>query len=108
MKPIQTWQHRVKLNGTWEGDAMKLEIDDLHQRVQELEADLEKHRELLLHHLSVIDPLRDRVKELEAAVHQVHSAKGRYHTQLATCDLFDLCGLKSERPVKAEIGGYPV
>lgn len=26
---IKTWQHRVKVNGEWEGDAMKLEIEEL-------------------------------------------------------------------------------
>lgn len=35
--------------------------------------------------------LRDSVKRL-------HAAKGRYHTQQAICDLFDLVGLKNERP----------
>ena len=33
-KTIMTWQHRVKINGTWEGDAMKLEIDDLRAALQ--------------------------------------------------------------------------
>ena len=37
--------------------------------------------------------LRDSVKRL-------HAAKGRYHTQIAACDLFDLCGLQNERPTK--------
>lgn len=36
-EPIKTWQRRVK-EGTWEGDAMKLEIDDLRVRVAELES----------------------------------------------------------------------
>lgn len=31
---------------------------------ERLQSDLEKHRELLLHHLSVIDPLRDKNKRL--------------------------------------------
>ena len=34
------------------------------------------------------------------AVKRLHAAKGRYHTQHALCDLFDLCGLKNERPTK--------
>lgn len=38
--------------------------------------------------------------ELQAAVKRLHAAKGRHHTQLAACDLFDLCGLKNERPTK--------
>ena len=38
--------------------------------------------------------------ELVAAVRKVHAAKGRYHSQLTMCDLYDLCGLKNERPMK--------
>lgn len=37
---------------------------------------------------------------VRAAVHRLHAAKGRYHTQIAACDLFDLVGLKNERPTK--------
>lgn len=36
------------------------------------------------------------------AVKKLHDAKGRYHTQLAICDLFELHGLPCERPVKKE------
>lgn len=38
--------------------------------------------------------------EREKAVKKLHAAKGRYHTQLATCDLFELHGLPCERPKK--------
>ena len=34
------------------------------------------------------------------AVKNLHAAKGRYHTQIACCDLFDLFDLKNERPKK--------
>ena len=34
------------------------------------------------------------------AVKRLHAAKGRYHTQIAACDLFDLFDLKNERPKK--------
>lgn len=44
--------------------------------------------------------LHDENKKLRAAVAKFHAAKGRYHTQLAVCDLFDLCGLPNERPKK--------
>jgi len=37
---------------------------------------------------------------LRKAVVKLHAAKGRYHTQLAACDLYDLLGLKNERPTK--------
>ena len=34
------------------------------------------------------------------AIKKLHAAKGRYHTQIAACDLYDLCNLKNERPTK--------
>lgn len=37
-------------------------------------------------------------KDLTDLVKKVHSAKGRYHSQLAMCDLYDACGLPNERP----------
>ena len=37
---------------------------------------------------------------LRKAVTKLHAAKGRYHTQLAACDLYDMLGLKNERPTK--------
>jgi hypothetical protein len=37
---------------------------------------------------------------LRSAIVKLHKAKGRYHTQLAVCDLFELCGLTAERPKK--------
>ena len=43
--------------------------------------------------------LAERAK-MRDAVKRLHAAKGRYHTQLACCDLFDLVGLKNERPTK--------
>ncbi len=39
-----------------------------------------------------------RVRELCDLIRKVHKAKGRYHTQLAMCDLFDGLGLSNERP----------
>lgn len=37
---------------------------------------------------------------LRKAVVKLHAAKSRYHTQIAAFDLYDLCGLKNERPTK--------
>lgn len=48
----------------------------------------------------VVSALLDRQDRLEALITKLHAAKGRYHTQLAACDLFDAVGLKNERPVK--------
>lgn len=48
----------------------------------------------------VVLALLDEVEQLRALIKKLHAAKGRYHTQLAACDLFDAVGLKNERPVK--------
>lgn len=50
-------------------------------------------------HGKAADELR-RLHAIEQAVHKLHQAKGRYHTQLATCELFDMAGLPNVRPVK--------
>ena len=42
----------------------------------------------------------DDLMTLRTAIKKLHAAKGRYHNQLAACDLFDLLGLKNERPTK--------
>lgn len=42
----------------------------------------------------------DEIKAIKAAVQKLHAAKGRYHTQIACADLFELCGLRAERPKK--------
>ena len=44
--------------------------------------------------------LLDEIDRLRTLITKLHAAKGRYHTQLACCDLFDAVGLKNERPVK--------
>ena len=76
MNPIPTWQSRVEPGWPEERPLlMQQEIDALRERNAELEADLEKHRELLLHHLSVVDPLRDRVRELEDACDKFSEAE---------------------------------
>ena len=35
---------------------------------------------------------------LKAAIKKVHAAKGRHHSQIAMCDLFDLANLPCVRP----------
>ena len=47
-----------------------------------------------------IRTLLAKQSKLREAVERLHAAKGSYHTQLAICDLFDLVGLKNERPTK--------
>lgn len=46
------------------------------------------------------EAIKSDYEALRKAVVKLHAAKGRYHTQLAACDLYDLLGLKSERPTK--------
>lgn len=46
------------------------------------------------------DRLQAEHEALRKAVTKLHAAKGRHHTQIAACDLYDLCGLKNERPTK--------
>jgi len=46
------------------------------------------------------DELQIKCAQLRTLITKLHAAKGRYHTQLACCDLFDAVGLKNERPTK--------
>jgi len=48
----------------------------------------------------VVHDLAIELATLRAAIHKFHAAKGRCHTQLAACDLFDLVGLPNEGPKK--------
>lgn len=47
-----------------------------------------------------IDRLHIENKALKDAVKKIHAAKGRYHTQIAAAELYELCGLTFERPKK--------
>ncbi len=42
----------------------------------------------------------ERYEKLKCLVVATHKAKGRYHSQLAFCDLYEACGLLCVRPVK--------
>ena len=46
------------------------------------------------------DAAHAEVDALRTLITKLHAAKGRYHSQIAACDLFDAVGLKNERPVK--------
>ena len=37
---------------------------------------------------------------MRAAIKKLHSSRGRYHTQLAACDLYEMCNLPTVRPTK--------
>jgi len=53
-----------------------------------------------LHAADTIAKLEIENTELKSLVKKLYYAKGRYHTQLAACDLFDACGYKSYKPTK--------
>ena len=67
--------------------------DEDGDEIKELQRRLNVAQECIRTLLAKQSKLRDAVKRL-------HAAKGRYHTQLAYCDLFDMVGLKNERPTK--------
>jgi hypothetical protein len=45
--------------------------------------------------------LKPTADTLIALIKRLHKAKGRYHTQIAVCDLFDAVGLPNHRPTKS-------
>jgi hypothetical protein len=49
-------------------------------------------------HAQHLAALAQAVKDLDAAARAVFTAKGRHHTQIATCNLGDLLGIKTVRP----------
>ena len=49
-----------------------------------------------------IPMLKGRLKELERLVKQFHGARGRYHTQIAYCELMEFMGLPCHRPEKGK------
>ena len=61
--------------------------------IKQLRARLQDTQECIRSMVIERTKVRDAVKRL-------HAAKGRYHTQIAACDLFDLFDLKNERPMK--------
>ena len=67
--------------------------DEDGDKIKELQCRLSDAQECIRTLLAKQSKLRDAVKNL-------HAAKGRYHTQIACCDLFDLFDLKNERPKK--------
>ena len=68
--------------------------------LRRLHAENEAMHDQCLKSVMVISVLEDEIEAMRKAVSKLHAAKGRYHTQLAACDLYDLLGLKNERPTK--------
>lgn len=46
------------------------------------------------------EQMKARLEELERLVKQLHAARGRYHTQIAYCELMEFMGLPCRRPEK--------
>ena len=44
------------------------------------------------------EQMKARLEELERLVKQFHGARGRYHTQIAYCELMEFMGLPCYRP----------
>lgn len=74
--------------------------DVMRQRIERLHAENEVLHDQCLKSVMVISVLENEIEAMRSAVHKLHAAKGRYHTQIAACDLYDLLGLKNERPTK--------
>lgn len=97
----------LRLATILEIDLCEYPVDDAAAELRRLHAENLQLREALEQqtsgHDKTLDELRiseQDVRRLRSAVHKLHAAKGRYHTQLAACDLYDLCDLKNERPTK--------
>ena len=48
------------------------------------------------------EQMKARLEELERLVKQFHGARGRYHTQIAYCELMEFMGLPCYRPEKGK------
>ena len=88
---IKTWQERLaKITSTsYQGYASQEEIDACKQaELDEIRAELARRT-----------GERDALKSLVASVHK---ARGRYHSQLAMCALYDACGLPNVKPISGQ------
>lgn len=68
--------------------------------LRRLHAECDKRMQAINGLTKLANGYHDELLMLRDAVKRLHAAKGRHHAQLAACDLFDLCGLKNERPTK--------
>ena len=94
------------MNDTNQSEALRLaeilEVDMLHSCTVDDRAAAELRR---LHAANLdctawYEAIKADYEALRKAVIKLHAAKSRYHTQIAAFDLYDLCGLKNERPTK--------
>ena len=97
----------LRLATILEIDLCEYPVDDAAAELRRLHAENQQLRDAFEQqtagHQKTLDEWRiadQDVRRLRSAVHKLHAAKGRYHTQIAACDLYDLLGLKNERPNK--------
>lgn len=81
--------------------ALEHPSDHLEQHLEMVPAELRRLHEAHEWQYTMAGERLRRIEKLEAAVKKLHTAKGRYHTHLAACDLFELCGLPVVRPTRA-------
>ena len=58
---------------------------------------VERDAKLFSYENVIVPLLNGRIEELERLVKQFHGARGRYHTQMAYCDLMESMGLPCHR-----------
>ena len=85
---------------TAERDSLKEGLDGWHSRYLDCEVERDAARSAALAEGVRAGQFAVENAALKRAVLSVHEAKGRYHSQIAMCDLYDACGLNNERPVK--------
>lgn len=76
------------------------EVAEIYPDMAEVSAELRRLHAANVDCMAWYESIKADYEAMRKAVVKLHAAKGRYHTQLAACDLYDLLGLKSERPTK--------
>jgi hypothetical protein len=89
--------HAAVQTAKWQ-ESTNSELNRLMAQKAELHAENEALRAMSF--VSKYADVQAENEALRSAITKLHKAKGRYHTQLAACDLFDLVGLPNERPKK--------
>ena len=80
---------------TWYQDNVFSWGEDASAELRRLNDDLDTAKTML-------QSRSEQIKAITNLVRQLHQAKGRYHTQLATCALFDAFGLSNTKPEKTK------
>ena len=92
------------MNDMKQPEAMRIadlfEVFGTNELAKKAAAELRRLHAANVHCTAWYEAIKADYEALRKAVVKLHAAKGRYHTQLSACDLYDLLGLKSERPTK--------